>query len=129
MAAPVLISSPASASTLEEQSTHDRAKPSAKAAVTATVKRLIRFTNNGKLAKARRIATAEIVDVLKDGESSLQGCRRSTYEGDDFNYGGPLPWGCSVYTEVKSGAIGGYGIGFKKVNGKWKARDLTSLAT
>lgn len=99
-----------------------------KAKVTSRAEALTRHINSGRLKRARRIASAEVMDALKGRDVSVLECYKSTYEGDDFAYGGPLPWGCTIDAETDA-SYGVYGVGFKRIHGKWKARDLQFLAS
>lgn len=88
--------------------------------------RLVRALNNEEQEVARRYANKEVYEALRYVSPlfSLDCYRTPRGRTDGTQYTGRLKYGCSL---VDIGSYY-YGIGLKKVDGRWKAVDFQELA-
>jgi len=92
--------------------------------VETSAKRLVRAIAQGRVREARRLASPRALDRLKGTNWRVSYCYRTSGDPeDDFEYVGPLRWGCNFYTNA-----GGVGVGYKKVDGVWKALRVANIA-
>jgi hypothetical protein len=92
--------------------------------VKASAKRLLRALSNDNVREARRLASPRVLEHLEGSQWRTVNCYRTSGDpDDDFEYTGPLRWGCNFYND-----FGGVGVGYKKVDGVWKALAATNIA-